>query len=176
MGEKRVIRPRHNDNSIELYCVCKRTWDCNCLMVQCDHCSDWFHPKCVGVSTKEAKEKAFICPSCLNIQIFTLSDYRMGSFTKTMQTSYYESIDPHRLYQIYSIPQLCAKQTSTETNNNFSNDILQQILSQNELKQIQQNVLNQMQINGNECKNDLYHILFYKQIKALVVCKKNKIM
>lgn len=173
--EKRVIRPRRNDNNIELYCVCRQTWDGNCLMVQCDHCSDWFHPKCVGVSTKEAKEKAFVCPSCSNVEILHLNDYRMNSFTKKMQLSYYESIDPNRLYQIHSIPELCSKYNGPSTHNNFNNDITH-ILSLNHLKLIQQNVLNQIQ---NESSNDLhqrlYHIQFYKEIKAFVTKQKHKV-
>merc|ERR1711959_712154 len=35
------------------------------MMVGCDTCSEWFHPVCVGLSDKEARElKSFKCPLC----------------------------------------------------------------------------------------------------------------
>ena len=85
--KKRYQKPvtRHSRNEIEedkkLYCICKTRWTGGCIMVQCDICHDWFHPKCVGLSTKAAKEDPFTCKPCLNKPVLKLSDYKMHSYS-----------------------------------------------------------------------------------------------
>eukprot|EP00741_Cyanophora_paradoxa_P013334 tig00020684_g12877.t1 len=49
----------------QLFCLCQRPYVRGELMVQCDKCNDWFHPKCVGITAAEAKKiETFFCPGC----------------------------------------------------------------------------------------------------------------
>ena len=32
-------------------------------MVQCDHCDQWYHYICVGLTAKQAQSMAFVCPN-----------------------------------------------------------------------------------------------------------------
>nr|XP_022295005.1 uncharacterized protein LOC111105125 [Crassostrea virginica] len=46
------------------YCLCKSTRPAG-LMVQCDTCRDWFHPKCVGETEEHVKNiPTYSCPDC----------------------------------------------------------------------------------------------------------------
>jgi len=47
-----------------LYCICRST-DVNRFMIGCDHCEEWYHGDCIGVTEKEAKFiKKFYCIEC----------------------------------------------------------------------------------------------------------------
>ena len=47
------------------YCLCKSTRPAG-LMVQCDTCKDWFHPKCVGETEEHVKNvPTYSCPDCI---------------------------------------------------------------------------------------------------------------
>ncbi|KAI9911834.1 hypothetical protein PsorP6_009381 [Peronosclerospora sorghi] len=50
-------------SATERYCICRQPFDG--LMIGCDHCDDWFHDSCIGMS-KEKVEKVehYTCPSC----------------------------------------------------------------------------------------------------------------
>nr|XP_022309957.1 set1 complex component spp1-like [Crassostrea virginica] len=46
------------------YCLCKSTRPAG-LMVQCNTCKDWFHPKCVGETEEHVKTiPTYHCPDC----------------------------------------------------------------------------------------------------------------
>nr|CCA21703.1 conserved hypothetical protein [Albugo laibachii Nc14]CCA21874.1 conserved hypothetical protein [Albugo laibachii Nc14] len=47
----------------ERYCICRQPY--SGFMIGCDHCEDWFHDTCIGLS-KERAEKIdhYTCPSC----------------------------------------------------------------------------------------------------------------
>merc|ERR1711971_154586 len=64
--------------------------------------------------------------------------------------------------------------SSNSHSDHFANDI-EQILSANDLKQIQQNVLHRMQQQNADSNDRLHHIEFYEAIKAFVAKKKNKL-
>ena len=32
-------------------------------MVQCDHCDQWYHYICVGITAEQAQSMAFVCPN-----------------------------------------------------------------------------------------------------------------
>ena len=51
-------------NSEEVYCICRQPEDGH-FMIQCDKCDEWFHGRCVGVSSAEgvALDK-YYCPKC----------------------------------------------------------------------------------------------------------------
>ncbi|XP_064606239.1 CXXC-type zinc finger protein 1-like [Liolophura sinensis] len=46
------------------YCICRST-DCSRFMIGCDHCEEWYHGDCIGVTQQDAKYiKQFFCHSC----------------------------------------------------------------------------------------------------------------
>ncbi|OXA52672.1 Histone lysine demethylase PHF8 [Folsomia candida] len=54
-------------SSEPLYCLCQEPWDIHNrkFMIHCDHCSDWFHGLCVGITDEEAKDiEKYHCPKC----------------------------------------------------------------------------------------------------------------
>ncbi|XP_076929298.1 chromatin remodeling protein SHL-like [Bidens hawaiensis] len=53
-------------NKVAVYCKCNMPYNPDELMVQCDGCIDWFHPRCIGMSSAEAKHTDhFLCETCL---------------------------------------------------------------------------------------------------------------
>ena len=143
----------------ELYCVCHLPWDGNSLMVQCDDCFDWFHPKCIGVSSREAQSKnSFICPQCQYKPILKLLNYKMESFKKQIQFSVFENSEfKKRLLQIYAFV------TAQTQNNNTQNcAINQSIFDSHELNEI-----NNLNLNG--------YSQFISQIISYAIQKKNKV-
>ncbi|XP_024385626.1 chromatin remodeling protein EBS isoform X1 [Physcomitrium patens] len=52
---------------VAVYCKCEMPYNPDDLMVQCENCKDWFHPKCVMLSSEDIKNvKNFHCPDCIN--------------------------------------------------------------------------------------------------------------
>lgn len=50
---------------IAVFCKCEMPYNPDDLMIQCEECSDWFHPSCIGMSIREAKKREhFFCQSC----------------------------------------------------------------------------------------------------------------
>nr|XP_040253980.1 chromatin remodeling protein SHL isoform X2 [Aegilops tauschii subsp. strangulata]XP_040253981.1 chromatin remodeling protein SHL isoform X2 [Aegilops tauschii subsp. strangulata] len=50
---------------IAVFCKCEMPYNPDDLMIQCEECSDWFHPSCIGMTIKEAKKREhFFCQSC----------------------------------------------------------------------------------------------------------------
>ncbi|XP_021827961.1 chromatin remodeling protein SHL-like isoform X2 [Prunus avium] len=47
------------------YCKCEMPYNPDDLMVQCEGCSDWFHPACIDMNAEEAKRlDHFFCEGC----------------------------------------------------------------------------------------------------------------
>ncbi|GAA5879901.1 hypothetical protein JCM8547_005314 [Rhodosporidiobolus lusitaniae] len=48
-----------------LYCVCRKLYDPERMMIACDKCEEWYHVDCVGIA-EDAVELVdlFICPNC----------------------------------------------------------------------------------------------------------------
>ncbi|KAG8083736.1 hypothetical protein GUJ93_ZPchr0016g2631 [Zizania palustris] len=47
------------------FCKCEMPYNPDDLMIQCEECSDWFHPSCIGMTIKNAKKlEHFFCQSC----------------------------------------------------------------------------------------------------------------
>ncbi|KAJ6402853.1 hypothetical protein OIU84_014873 [Salix udensis] len=54
-----------NPESVAVYCKCEMPYNPDDLMVQCEGCSDWFHPACIEMSAEEAKRLGhFFCEKC----------------------------------------------------------------------------------------------------------------
>lgn len=52
-------------DTISVYCKCWMPCNPDDLMIQCEECTDWFHPACIGKTIKEAKKlEHFSCESC----------------------------------------------------------------------------------------------------------------
>jgi len=50
---------------IAVFCKCEMPYNPDDLMIQCEECSDWFHPACIGMTIKEAKKlEHFFCQTC----------------------------------------------------------------------------------------------------------------
>lgn len=167
---------KSTNKDAELYCVCRQSWDGNSLMVQCDQCQDWFHPKCVGVSTKEAKDNPFICPSCQDKPILKLPNYKMGSYTSKMQLSYFESVGPKRLHQLYSIPDISKYYNSSTFNQQTRQNIIQQIIPPQQLQQIQHKLFQQLQSNTNHINQQKIYQLFNNELILIISEKRNKVL
>ncbi|XP_061348396.1 chromatin remodeling protein EBS-like isoform X2 [Gastrolobium bilobum] len=51
---------------VAVYCNCEMPYNPDDLMMQCEECTDWYHPACVGMTTEESKKlELFICVECL---------------------------------------------------------------------------------------------------------------
>ncbi|MBA0855974.1 hypothetical protein Goshw_021758 [Gossypium schwendimanii] len=54
-----------NPDRVAVYCKCEMPYNPDDLMVQCEGCSDWFHPACIEMTAEEAKRlDHFFCESC----------------------------------------------------------------------------------------------------------------
>ncbi|KAL6494805.1 hypothetical protein OROGR_031605 [Orobanche gracilis] len=54
-----------NPDRVVVYCKCEMPYNPDDLMVQCEGCSDWFHPTCIDMSSEEAKRlDHFYCLDC----------------------------------------------------------------------------------------------------------------
>merc|ERR1711983_506414 len=66
MGTAKMQSTTSEDENVgeTLYCTCRST-DVNRFMIGCDHCEEWYHGDCIGVTEKEAKFiKKFYCIEC----------------------------------------------------------------------------------------------------------------
>ncbi|TYH90217.1 hypothetical protein ES332_A13G034900v1 [Gossypium tomentosum] len=54
-----------NPDRVAVYCKCEMPYNPDDLMVQCEDCSDWFHPACIEMTAEEAKRlDHFFCETC----------------------------------------------------------------------------------------------------------------
>ncbi|MBA0698595.1 hypothetical protein Goari_000301 [Gossypium aridum] len=54
-----------NPDRVAVYCKCEMPYNPDDLMVQCEDCSDWFHPACIEMTAEEAKIlDHFFCETC----------------------------------------------------------------------------------------------------------------
>ncbi|WJX36255.1 hypothetical protein P8452_24153 [Trifolium repens] len=54
-----------NPDRVAVYCKCEMPYNPDDLMVQCEGCSDWFHPACIDMTVEEAERlDHFFCESC----------------------------------------------------------------------------------------------------------------
>ncbi|KAI8902034.1 transcription factor S-II, central domain-containing protein [Globomyces pollinis-pini] len=60
-------KAQYNDQGEQIYCTC-RGIDNGTLMIQCDHCKEWFHKACIGLDGLVIEDlDMFSCGACLNI-------------------------------------------------------------------------------------------------------------
>lgn len=49
----------------KIYCICKTAYNPNLWMIACDICNEWFHGKCVQITSGEARKiQTYSCPNC----------------------------------------------------------------------------------------------------------------
>ncbi|KAK6159504.1 hypothetical protein DH2020_006818 [Rehmannia glutinosa] len=54
-----------NPDRVAVYCKCEMPYNPDDLMVQCEGCSDWFHPTCIDMTPEEAQRlDHFYCLDC----------------------------------------------------------------------------------------------------------------
>mmetsp|Transcript_3708 Transcript_3708/g.10216 ORF Transcript_3708/g.10216 Transcript_3708/m.10216 type:complete len:1861 (+) Transcript_3708:82-5664(+) len=61
-------------HAMKNYCVCRRPFEGT--MVKCEHCQDWYHAACVGISQARAEKKPinnYVCVRCLMKKVFDQS-------------------------------------------------------------------------------------------------------
>lgn len=65
-GQRRRVSPARIE-TVNIYCVCRLTDD-GSQMIQCSHCQEWFHTKCVRVARQYLKNVGltWLCASCKN--------------------------------------------------------------------------------------------------------------
>lgn len=52
---------------VNLYCLCHQPNKDSKMMVQCDFCDCWFHPRCVDLDEDEAEHiSTWNCPRCID--------------------------------------------------------------------------------------------------------------
>ncbi|XP_052205127.1 chromatin remodeling protein EBS-like [Diospyros lotus] len=52
-------------DKVAVYCKCEMPYNPDDLMVQCEGCSDWYHPTCIKMTTEEAYSlDHFFCQDC----------------------------------------------------------------------------------------------------------------
>ncbi|KAK3793186.1 hypothetical protein RRG08_009485 [Elysia crispata] len=80
-----------------LYCIC-RSADSERFMIGCDHCEEWYHGDCIGITTEDARQiKRYYCDACiarnknLEIQYKTKKKDR-----RTSESSEYEKLDKNQ--------------------------------------------------------------------------------
>ncbi|KAL0842047.1 hypothetical protein ABMA28_014249 [Loxostege sticticalis] len=60
--------PKSNKRSVKkekLLCICRTPYDNTKFYVGCEHCSNWFHGDCVGVTEEMSKTmEEYVCPDC----------------------------------------------------------------------------------------------------------------
>ncbi|ORX53901.1 hypothetical protein BCR36DRAFT_411040 [Piromyces finnis] len=53
------------NNKKKYYCICQQEYDKNNPMIACDHCQEWYHFSCIGLSEDKVDEiDQFICHIC----------------------------------------------------------------------------------------------------------------
>ncbi|MBA0549590.1 hypothetical protein Goshw_020975 [Gossypium schwendimanii] len=56
-----------NPDRVAVYCKCEMPYNPDDLMVQCEGCSDWFHPACIEMTAEEVKLlDHYFCETCLS--------------------------------------------------------------------------------------------------------------
>lgn len=62
------------EQDVQLHCVCRQQWKGE-LMIECDRCKNWFHPKCIKVGPFIEADMANYFILCLNCREEFIRDY-----------------------------------------------------------------------------------------------------
>ncbi|EGR27007.1 PHD-finger family protein, putative [Ichthyophthirius multifiliis] len=139
-----------NEDSDQLYCICRQKYTYGDQMMACEICNEWFHFKCLGYkgSIEEAEKIQFICTLCYNKQD---QIQQMKIFNE-----YKDSFENYKKYITNSI--------------NGEQEKLYQIDDQKENNQLQANT-DSFKANKNNQKYVIfyciYNILFFLFIKEI---------
>ena len=64
--EEEHFEPNNENFDDQIYCICKKEWKGE-LMIECDRCTGWFHPKCINSSIMneiEINNNHVLCFKC----------------------------------------------------------------------------------------------------------------
>lgn len=70
------------------YCVCQKEWKGE-IMIECDRCSNWFHPKCLnleGYDEIEMNQHLIFCFECLKYYHKEFDYYPEKDYEKSLKT------------------------------------------------------------------------------------------
>ncbi|GJJ09642.1 hypothetical protein Clacol_003866 [Clathrus columnatus] len=78
-----------------LYCVCHRPYDEEKVMIACDRCDEWYHPRCVNMPEQEIDlVDQFICAKCMNRYPGLKTTYKTRCHRGTNHISDYDENPP----------------------------------------------------------------------------------
>lgn len=64
-------RPEEEDEDDKLYCLCQQKYVEGEVMLACEKCDEWYHPKCLGISEEEAdKLDNWMCSRFFPVHLF----------------------------------------------------------------------------------------------------------
>lgn len=61
-----IFEPNNENFDDQIYCICKKEWKGE-LMIECDRCREWFHPKCINAEITneiEINNNHVLCFNC----------------------------------------------------------------------------------------------------------------
>jgi len=67
-----------------IFCICKKPYEGETDMVECDVCGEWYHYRCLGsIGTEEdAQKMEFKCMKCMKFADKTFKDEHMSKFAQ----------------------------------------------------------------------------------------------
>lgn len=74
---------------VRVYCACEMPYNPDRFMVECDSCSEWYHPECLGLKREEIMQSPdFTCQHCnsrlaTNVQTSVPQGYQESSSSTT---------------------------------------------------------------------------------------------
>ncbi|KAL8540191.1 hypothetical protein ACS0TY_001682 [Phlomoides rotata] len=84
--EYNSITGAFNPDRVAVYCKCEMPYNPDDLMVQCEGCSDWYHPTCMDMTAEEAKRlDEFNCHNCLTEDQKKLHDSHVSTRSADMK-------------------------------------------------------------------------------------------
>ena len=66
-SQEELFEPNNENFDDQLYCVCRKEWKGE-LMIECDRCSEWYHPKCINTNITneiEINNNHILCFRCM---------------------------------------------------------------------------------------------------------------
>lgn len=150
-----------------LYCICRQKWNGLSMMAQCDACKEWYHGKCVGVTSAEIQSQPhWVCPQCkavregkYKLKHYFESNRDFSNNKNALYSSYYDKIDPLQTYYLKT-KSLFLKENSQNCQHfnlfkNNTTDAYPEIIDDSLFQQFEINSTNNTQNSrNNETQNE----------------------